>query len=108
VRRRRCRPDRRKGTLPGGALELLQNLKGKIAHLHLNDSDGTLNPHSGGSHNVPLGKGVLNYDQLIPELLTCGVPDDWWCVDLCFWPDAWTVTSESKRFLDKLRHKFAA
>ncbi|MBI1830266.1 MAG: sugar phosphate isomerase/epimerase [Planctomycetes bacterium] len=97
-----------KDELPGGALALLQLLKGKITHLHLNDSDGTLNPQSGGSHNVPLGKGVLNFDQLIPELLTCGVPDDWWTIDLCFWPDAWPATADSKRFLDKLRHKYAA
>jgi sugar phosphate isomerase/epimerase len=93
--------------LPGGALELLQMLKGKITHLHLIDSDGTLNEHNTSTH-APFGKGVLNFDQLIPELLTCGVPNDWWCVDLCFWPDAWTVTADSKRFLDKLRHKYAA
>ena len=96
-----------KETLPGGGLELLQRLKGKITHLHLIDSDGTLNEHNTSTH-VPFGKGVLNFDQLIPELVNCGVPNDWWCVDLCFWPDAWTVTAEAKRFLDKLRHKYAA
>src|SRR3954447_7565598 len=31
-----------KETLPGGALELLDKLKGKITHVHLIDSDGTL------------------------------------------------------------------
>ena len=94
-------------TLPGGALELLQMLKGKITHLHLIDSDGTLNEHNTSTH-APFGKGVLNFDQLIPELLACGVPNDWWCVDLCFWPDAWNVTADSKVFLDKLRRKYAA
>ncbi|MSQ96717.1 MAG: sugar phosphate isomerase/epimerase [Gemmataceae bacterium] len=93
--------------LCGGALDLLQQLKGKITHLHLGDSDGTLNEHGGGRH-VPFGVGALNFDQLIPELLTCGVPNDWWCVDLCFWPDAWAVTADNKRYLDKLRHKYAA
>jgi sugar phosphate isomerase/epimerase len=92
----------------GGALELLQKLKGKIMHLHLADSDGTLHPQSGGSRSVPLGQGQINFDQLMPELLTCGVPNDWWCVDLCHWPDAWSVVAESKRFLDKLRHKYAS
>lgn len=96
-----------KETLPGGALELLQSLKGKITHLHLSDSDGTLN-EVGGSNHVPFGSGLLNFDQLMPEILTCGVPDDWWCVDLAFWPDAWTATSECKRFLDKMRHKYAS
>jgi sugar phosphate isomerase/epimerase len=91
----------------GAALDLLQRLKGKIAHLHLADSDGTLNAH-GRSVRVPFGQGVLNFDQLMPELLTCGVPNDWWCVDIGFVPDAWAVTADSKRFLDRLRHKYLA
>src|SRR5438874_1132662 len=31
-----------KETLPGGALELAERLRGKIGHVHLIDSDGTL------------------------------------------------------------------
>lgn len=96
-----------KETLPGGELELLHKLKGKITHIHLIDSDGSLNEHNTSTHN-PFGTGKLNFDKLIPELLTCGVPNDWWCVDLCFWPNAWDVTADSKRFLDKLRKKYAA
>ena len=96
-----------KETLPGGDLELLQKLKGKITHIHLIDSDGTLNEHTTSTH-APFGKGKLNFDKLIPELLHSEVPNDWWCVDLCFWPNAWDVTADSKRFLDKLRKKFAA
>jgi sugar phosphate isomerase/epimerase len=96
-----------KETLPGGELELLKKLKGKITHLHLIDSDGSLNEHNTSTHN-PFGTGKLNFDQLIPELMKAGVPNDWWCVDLCFWPNAWDVTADSKRFLDKLRQKYAA
>jgi sugar phosphate isomerase/epimerase len=96
-----------KETLPGGELELLQKLKGKITHIHLIDSDGTLNEHNTSTHN-PFGTGKLNFDKLMPELLKAGVPNDWWCVDLCFWPNAWDVTADSKRFLDKLRQKYAA
>jgi len=96
-----------KETLPGGELELLEKLKGKITHIHLIDSDGTLNEHNTSTHN-PFGTGKLNFDQLMPELNNAGVPNDWWCVDLCFWPNAWDVTADSKRFLDKLRAKYAA
>jgi sugar phosphate isomerase/epimerase len=96
-----------KETLPGGELELLQKLKGKITHIHLIDSDGSLNEHHTSTHN-PFGTGKLNFDKLIPELMNAGVPNDWWCVDLCFWPNAWDVTADSKRFLDKLRAKYAA
>jgi sugar phosphate isomerase/epimerase len=96
-----------KETLPGGEIELLQKLKGKITHVHLIDSDGSLNEHNTSTHN-PFGTGKLNFDRLMPELMNCGVPNDWWCVDLCFWPNAWDVTADSKRFLDKLRAKYAA
>ncbi|MBY0526419.1 MAG: sugar phosphate isomerase/epimerase [Gemmataceae bacterium] len=96
-----------KETLPGGELEMLKKLKGKITHVHLIDSDGSLNEHQTSTHN-PFGTGKLNFDQLMPEILQCGVPNDWWCVDLCFWPHAWDVTADSKRFLDKLRQKFVA
>jgi sugar phosphate isomerase/epimerase len=96
-----------KETLPGGELEFLQKLKGKITHVHLIDSDGSLNEHNTSTHN-PFGTGKLNFDKLLPELVKAGVPNDWWCVDLCFWPNAWDVTADSKRFLDKLRAKYVA
>jgi sugar phosphate isomerase/epimerase len=96
-----------KDLLPGGELELLEKLKGKITHVHLIDSDGSLNEHNTSTHN-PFGEGKLNFDKLMPALNQCGVPHDWWCVDLCFWPHAWDVTAQSKEFLDKLRRKYAA
>jgi sugar phosphate isomerase/epimerase len=92
----------RKETLAGGELELLRKLKGKITHIHLIDSDGTLNEHNTSTH-APFGTGKLNFPELVPELNQAGVPNDWWCVDLCFWPNAWDVTADSKRFLDKMR-----
>ncbi len=96
-----------KETLPGGALELLEKLTGKITHVHLIDSDGSLNEHNTSTHN-PFGTGKLNFDQLLPAIRKAGVPHDWWCVDLCFWPNAWEVTADSKKFLDKMRAKYAA
>jgi sugar phosphate isomerase/epimerase len=95
-----------KETLPGGALELLDKLKGKITHVHLIDSDGSLNEHSTSTHN-PFGTGKLDFDKLLPALNQAGVPNDWWCVDLCFWPNAWDVTADSKNFLEKMRRKYA-
>jgi sugar phosphate isomerase/epimerase len=88
----------------GGATDLLAKLKGKITHLHLADSDGTLNEH-GASKRMPLGKGRLDFAKLAPALASCDVPNDWWCVDLCFWPNAWEAAAECRRFLDKLRNK---
>jgi len=96
-----------KETLPGGAKGLLDKLKGKVTHIHLIDSDGSLNEHNTSTHN-PFGTGHLNFDELVPAMQASGVPHDWWTVDLCFWPNAWEVTADSKKFLDKLRAKHAA
>lgn len=96
-----------KELLPGGELELLEQLKGKITHVHVIDSDGSLNEHNTSTHN-PFGTGKLDFDKLAPALQAAGVPHDWWTVDLCFWPNAWEVTAQSKKYLDKLRDKYAA
>lgn len=92
-------------TLPGGALELAQRLRGKIGHVHLIDSDGTLHDDETSTH-APIGEGLLNFDELIPELNRSGVPHDWWTIDLCFWPDAWAVTETCKRAADALNAKY--
>lgn len=92
--------------LPGGALELLIRLRGKIGHVHLIDSDGTLHNNETSTH-APFGQGVLDFDALIPEILRCGLPTNWWTIDLCFWPNAWEVTAGAKRFLDGMAAKHA-
>jgi hypothetical protein len=28
-----------------------------------------------------------------------GYDGDWFSIDLCFWPDAWDVTEDAKKFL---------
>jgi sugar phosphate isomerase/epimerase len=91
--------------LPGGALEFAQKLRGKINHIHLIDSDGTLNEHETSSH-PPFGDGYLDFDALIPELNKSGCPHDWWTIDLCFWPDAWTLTERCKKSLDEYNAKY--
>jgi sugar phosphate isomerase/epimerase len=92
-------------TLPGGALELAQRLRGKIGHVHLIDSDGTLHDDETSTH-APIGEGVLDFGALLPELERGGLPTDWWCIDLCFWPDAWAVTEKCKRATDALNAKY--
>ena len=94
-----------KETLPGGALELAQKLRGKINHLHLIDSDGTLHGDETSTH-APFGEGLLDFDTLIPELNQSGIPHDWWTIDLCFWPDAWVVTEQCKKAIDVLNAKY--
>lgn len=93
-------------TLPGGAKELAQKLKGKIGRLHLIDSDGELHDNHTSTH-PPFGEGELDFDDLMPVIVDAGCPDDWWTIDLCFWPDAWVATEKCKKFIDQLVVKYA-
>jgi len=94
-------------TLPGGAVELARRLRGRINHVHLIDSDGTLHDDETSTH-APFGEGVLNFDELLPELNRAGIPHDWWTIDLCFWPDAWAVTQRCKKAVDELNAKYGS
>lgn len=96
-----------KETLPAGALELLERLRGRVGHVHLIDSDGTLHNNETSTH-APFGQGVLDFDRLIPAVIGCRLPTDWWTVDLCFWPRAWEVTADAKDFLVAMARKHAA
>lgn len=58
------------------------------------------------STHAPLGTGVINFDDVIPAILAAGYTDDWWPIDLCFWPNALEVTAENKKFLDNLIKKY--
>lgn len=92
-------------TLAGGALELAQKLRGKINHIHLIDSDGTLHDDETSTH-VPIGDGVIDFGALLTELNRNTLPHNWWTIDLCFWPDAWEVTERCKRAVDELNAKY--
>ena len=92
-------------TLRGGALELAQRLRGKINHVHLIDSDGTLHDEETSTH-APFGDGVIDFGALLPELNRNPMPHNWWTIDLCFWPDAWQVTERCKKAVDALNTQY--
>jgi len=87
-----------KETLKGGAVEFAEMLKGQIGHIHLIDSDETLHGDETSTHR-PFGEGVLNFDEIIPAIMEAGFDGEWWTIDLCFWPEAWEVTEDAKKFL---------
>jgi len=91
--------------LDGGILELTQKLRGKINHIHLIDSDGTLHGDETSTH-APFGEGKIDFDELMPELAKNDMGHDWWTIDLCFWADAWTVTEKCKKAVDELNKKY--
>lgn len=99
-----------KEILPGGQLELIEMLSGRINHIHLIDSDNTCHKDDNGddetSAHPPFGDGLLNFDEIVPALAKEELPHDWWTIDLCFWPDAWDATAKCKKALDELVAKY--
>lgn len=89
--------------LEGGIMEFTEKLRGRINHLHLIDSDGTLHNDETSTH-APFGEGKIDFDELMPELVKNDL--EWWTIDLCFWADAWTVTEQCKKAVDELNEKY--
>ncbi|MFL5341020.1 MAG: sugar phosphate isomerase/epimerase family protein [Gemmataceae bacterium] len=82
----------------GHELDLLRRLHGRINHVHLADSDGSVD-EQGISRHLPLGEGRIDFGKLLPEL-RAQPPDDWWVVDLYNCPTAWDAVAASKKFLE--------
>lgn len=87
--------------LPKGEMDLVDMFKGRIAHVHVIDSDNTLHDNETSTH-APLGQGVIDFEQILPALVKAGYDSEWWSIDLCFWPNAWDVTEKGKAYLDNL------
>jgi len=95
----------KKEILPGGVVELIGKYRELIGHIHLSDSDKSLHDNETSTH-APIGTGTIDFDSVIPALNNAGSDDDWWVIDLCFWPDALDTAIESKKNLDKLIFKY--
>lgn len=87
------------------AAEFVRRLIGNIGHVHLVDSDNTLNQHGTSTH-APFKRGVIDFDEAMKALLQVDYKG-WLSLDLCFWPQAWEETEPCKNFLDQLMAKYA-
>lgn len=96
-----------KETLVGGAPALLKKLEGRVGAIHIIDSDGTLHHNETSMHQV-FGEGYIDFHILAPQMLDiAGI--EWWCIDLCYLPDAWELLEPSRDFvLDLIDSKAAA
>ncbi len=94
-----------KEILPGGQLELIEKLSGKINHIHLIDSDDSCHKDANGedetSMHLPFGEGVVQFGPIVERLAAESLAHDWWTIDLCFWPDAWEATERCKKSVDE-------
>jgi sugar phosphate isomerase/epimerase len=95
----------KKEVLPGGVVQFAHMLTGKIGHIHLIDSDETLHDDDTSTH-APLGTGILDFSKIMPAIKEAGYDDQWWPIDLCFWPEALDVTESNKKYLDDLIKKY--
>jgi sugar phosphate isomerase/epimerase len=90
-----------KEVLKGGQLEFFEMVNGMIGDIHLIDSDNTLHDDETSTH-APFGEGFINFEEVIPAIVKAGYKSEWWTIDLCFWPNAWEITEDSKKYLDSL------
>jgi sugar phosphate isomerase/epimerase len=93
-----------KETLPGGQLEFFQMVDGMIGDIHIIDSDNQLHDNHTSVH-APFGTGYINFDEVVPAIVDAGYTDEWWTIDLCYWPNAWEITEDSKKYVDALFQK---
>lgn len=92
--------------LPRGVVQFAHMLTGKIGHIHLIDSDGTLHDNETSTH-APIGTGRLDFGEVLAAVQDAGYRDEWWPIDLCFWPKALDVTADNKKALDELIASYA-
>jgi hypothetical protein len=45
---------------------------------------------------------VLDFPSIIKAVEDAGYDDDWWPIDLCFWPKALEATAPAKDYMDEL------
>jgi sugar phosphate isomerase/epimerase len=91
--------------LDGGQVEFIRMLAGKIGHVHLCDSDSNTWQNAFGTH-LGFGKGVLDFDELIPAFLAAGYEGPWWSVDAIpmsseTWADTWDGRRQLGEMLDR-------
>jgi sugar phosphate isomerase/epimerase len=91
--------------LEGGQLEFVEMMKGQIGHMHVCDTDSNTWHNAFGTH-LGIGKGVIDFDQLIPAVVDAGYSSQWWSVDAIpmsaeTWADTWSDRLTLDALLDK-------
>jgi sugar phosphate isomerase/epimerase len=91
--------------LEGGPAEFARMMSGRIGHAHICDTTGETFANLFGTH-VGIGKGVVDFDALIPALLEAGYSSPWWSVDAIpmtaeSWADTWTDVRTLRALAEK-------
>jgi len=88
-----------------GQVGFIEMLAGKIGTVGVNDCDNTTVMNEFATH-LGLGRGVIDYDEVIPAIIAAGFRGPWWGVDCIpcspdVWTDAWTGREKLSALLDK-------
>lgn len=91
--------------LEGGTIEFAKMMAGKIGHMHVCDTDSNTWHNAFGTH-LGIGKGVIDFDVLIPTVMDGGYSSPWWSVDAIpmsaeTWADTWADRMTLDALLDK-------
>jgi sugar phosphate isomerase/epimerase len=91
--------------LEGGQVEFVKMMAGKIGHMHVCDTDSNTWHNAFGTH-LGIGKGIVDFDALIPAVVDSGYTSKWWSVDAIpmtaeTWADTWTDRMTLDALLDK-------
>lgn len=91
--------------LEGGQVEFVKMMAGKIGHMHVCDTDSNTWHNAFGTH-LGIGKGVVDFDALIPAVVDSGYTSKWWSVDAIpmtaeTWADTWSDRMALDALLDK-------
>lgn len=91
--------------LEGGQVEFAKMMAGKIGHMHVCDTDSNTWHNAFGTH-LGIGKGVVDFDALIPAVVDGGYSSPWWSVDAIpmsaeTWADTWADRIALDALLDK-------
>jgi sugar phosphate isomerase/epimerase len=91
--------------LAGGHVEFIQKLAGKIGHVHMCDTDSNTWQNAFGTH-LGFGKGVLDFDEIVPAFVAAGYDSPWWSVDAIpmtseSWADTWDGRLQLDALLDR-------
>jgi sugar phosphate isomerase/epimerase len=49
---------------------------------------------------------VLDFPAIVQALYDAGYTDDWWPMDLCFWPNALEATKPALKFMQGLAEEY--
>ncbi len=91
--------------LEGGQVEFVEMVAGHIGHVHLCDTDSNTWGNAFGTH-LGFGKGVIDFDALIPAILRSGYDGEWWAVDaIPMTSESWADTWDGRIWLDEALDK---